>query len=133
MRNRIEGISADSGLEGKNVLVIEDLVSTGGSSAKAVAAVREAGGNCTHCFSIFGYGLDQANEMFAGTRNYDGKDDAKLFLNPACTLRSVLTYDTLIKTAKETGAITSEQEAMLQEWRADPFGWGAKHGFPPKK
>lgn len=133
MNNRIEGISDDSGLNGKNILVIEDLVSTGGSSAKAIAAVREAGGICTHCFSIFSYGLNQADEMFAGTRSYDEKDAAKPVLSPPCTLRSVLTYDTLIRVAKEEGAINADQEAMLQEWRADPFNWGAKHGFPPVK
>ena len=53
LRNQIEGIDSDSDLEGKNVLIIEDLVSTGGSSLKAVQAVRNARGKVRNMFSIF--------------------------------------------------------------------------------
>jgi orotate phosphoribosyltransferase len=117
LQNQIEGIDADKDLEGYSVVVIEDLISTGGSSARAVQAVRDAKGDCNYCLSIFNYGLDKAVTAFGA-------------LNPICHVRSLLTYDILLEVAKETGYIDTEQTEMLAEWRADPFSWGEKHGFP---
>lgn len=117
LKNQIEGIDAEKDLEGKRVIVIEDLISTGGSSAKAVQIVRDANGKANYCLSIFNYGLDKAVQEF----------DA---LEPKCEVRSLLNYDVLLEVAKETGYLTEEQVKLLEEWRADPFGWGEKHGFP---
>ena len=117
LRNQIEGIDSNSDLRGHSVALIEDLISTGGSSARAVQAIRDAQGECNYCFSIFDYGLDKAREAF----------DA---LNPSCTTKSLLTYDTLLRVAKDRGYINPKQEGMLEEWRIDPFRWGEKHGFP---
>lgn len=117
LRNKIEGIDAQSDLSGKNVIVIEDLISTGGSSARAVRAVRDAKGIANYCLSVFGYGLDKADEAFSS-------------LDPRCEFMSLLTYDVLLRTAKETGYLTEEQVKLLENWRADPFNWGEKHGFP---
>jgi orotate phosphoribosyltransferase len=117
LRNRIEGIDAAADLEGWQVLVIEDLVSTGGSSARAVEAVREARGECSWCLAIFSYDLEPAAEAFAA-------------LQPACHVRSLLTFDVLLQTARETGYLDAGRIELLEEWRADPFGWGARHGFP---
>ena len=58
MGNRIQGPLRRN----QQVLVIEDLVSTGGSAANAVTAIREAGGIVNHCFSIFSYGLTEATD-----------------------------------------------------------------------
>lgn len=117
LQNQIEGIDADSDLQQKKVIVIEDLVSTGGSSARAVQAVGDANGDSNYCLSIFNYGLDKAVQKFDT-------------LNPKCNTRSLLTYDKLLETAKETGYINNQQGRMLNEWRGDPFNWGEKHGFP---
>ncbi|MFH1054254.1 MAG: orotate phosphoribosyltransferase [Candidatus Woesearchaeota archaeon] len=117
LKNQIEGIDADKDLEGRPVLVIEDLMSTGGSSAKAVQAVRDANGNCNYIISIFDYGLDKASHAFQE-------------LDPECNVRSLLTYDVLLKVAKETGYLNESQVKLLEEWRSDPFNWGDKHGFP---
>jgi len=117
LKNQIEGIDAESDLSGRRVLLIEDLISFGGSSAKAVQAIRNANGNCEHCFSIFNYGLDDAVQAFES-------------LNPRCEVKSLLTYDKLLEVAKETGYINKEQAEMLAEWRANPKDWGEKHGFP---
>jgi len=117
LKNQIEGIDAKKDLEGRNVILIEDLISTGGSSARAVQAVRDANGVCNSCLSIFDYGLNKAQQAFDN-------------LDPKCKVHSLLIYDTLLDVAKETGYIDEEQEKMLAEWRADPFGWGEKHGFP---
>lgn len=117
LKNRIEGIDADSDLGGANVIVVEDLISTGGSSAKAVEAVREANGTCEYCLSIFSYGLERAAEKFSE-------------LDPPCEVRSLLTFDVLLDVAGTGGWLSEAQVALLSEWREDPFGWGEKHGFP---
>ena len=117
LKNQIEGIDAESDLQGKRVILIEDLISTGGSSARAVQGIRDANGICNYCISIFNYGLDKAVQAFNS-------------LDPKCEVKSLLTYDTLLEVAKETGYIDAQQTRMLAEWRADPFGWEEKHGFP---
>ncbi|MBW2966730.1 hypothetical protein KY342_06525 [Candidatus Woesearchaeota archaeon] len=104
-------------IEGKNVLVIEDLMSTGGSSAKEVQSARDAGGIVNYILSIFNYGLDKAVQAFGS-------------LAQKCEVRSLLIYDVLLDVAKETGDLIDEQVKLLGEWRADPFNWGEKHGFP---
>lgn len=127
MKNRIEGIDAERDLEGREGLLVEDLVSTGGSSVSAVQALREANGNVNTCLSIFNYGFDEAREMFAGDRPYD-KDGNKL--NSPCGIISLLDYNVLLKVGVETGRIKEDQVKLLEEWRADPWNWGANHGFP---
>jgi orotate phosphoribosyltransferase len=117
LKNRIEGLDAESDLDGRRVVVIEDLISTGGSSARAVEAVREANGRCDWCISIFSYGLEKADQEFGA-------------LDPVCNFTSLLTFPVLLETAKSGGFLTEDQIALLAEWRKDPFGWGEKHGFP---
>jgi orotate phosphoribosyltransferase len=117
LRNRIEGVDADSDLGGRRVLVVEDLISTGGSSARAVEAVREARGDCSWCVSIFSYGLEKAAEQFTA-------------LEPPCNFTSLLTFPVLLDVAKEGGFLSDDQIQLLADWREDPFGWGEKHGFP---
>ena len=99
------------------MVVIEDLISTGGSSARAVEAVREANGAADWCLSIFSYGLEKAAEQFAT-------------LDPPCEFTSLLTFPTLLDVAGSGDFLTDEQISLLEAWREDPFGWGEKHGFP---
>ncbi len=127
MKNRIEGIDAEKDLAGRQVILIEDLISTGGSSASAVDAIRKANGRINYCLSIFDYGLDEAKNIFSGQKSFD-KEGHKL--NPSCEVFSILDYDTLLSVAQVQGYIGQSQLKMLEEWRADPFNWGAKHGFP---
>ena len=131
MRNRIEGIDAEKGLEDRRVVLIEDLVSTGGSSVSAVQGIRDAGGQIGNCFSIFSYGLDEAQRMFDAKTPYDPKTGASL--TALCMLKPLLTYETLLAVAREEGYIDAAQAKLLEEWRANPFEWGEKHGFPPVK
>ncbi len=114
LRNQIEGIDSDSNLQGKTVVIVEDLISTGGSSLKAVQAVRNARGTVNHILSIFNYGLEESSQQFA---------DANV------NLHSLLTYDVLLQIAKEKGYVDELQAKMLEEWRQDALGWGEKHGF----
>jgi orotate phosphoribosyltransferase len=116
LRNRIEGVGADQGLEGRQCVVIEDLISTGGSSARAVAAVREAGGRAAHCLAIFSYGFPEGRAAFQ-------------CLKPPCQLHTLLEFPLLLETARQ-GALTQDQAAALEAWSRDPWGWGAAQGFP---
>ena len=110
-------ISSDINIKGKKGIVIEDLISTGGSSAKEVKAARDFGANVNYCFSIFGYGLLEAQNEFDKYA-------------PNTIVNSVLTYPKLLETAKEIGYLDNNQIKLLEDWRADPFNWGEKHGFP---
>ncbi|MFZ2150745.1 MAG: orotate phosphoribosyltransferase [Candidatus Absconditicoccaceae bacterium] len=118
LRNQIEGLDAESDYEGIDVIVIEDLISTGGSSAKAVEAARKANGNVDHILSIFNYGFPEAKKLF---------DD----MQPKCEVISLLTYPQLLGVAIKENYLKPEQLQILEEWNSDPFGWGTKHGFPP--
>ncbi|HLD88594.1 MAG TPA: orotidine 5'-phosphate decarboxylase / HUMPS family protein, partial [Candidatus Nanoarchaeia archaeon] len=114
LKNQIEGIDSDSNLRDKIVVVIEDLISTGGSSLKAVQAVRNARGTVNHMLSIFNYGLEEAEHLFA---------EENILVN------SLLLYDKLLKIAVQENYINSDQQKALAEWRKDPLNWGEKHGF----
>ncbi|MBI2146115.1 orotidine 5'-phosphate decarboxylase [Candidatus Woesearchaeota archaeon] len=115
LHNQIEGIDSESSLGEQTVIVVEDLISTGGSSLKAVQAVRNARGIVDNLLSIFHYGLPDAEQMFTDAH---------------CAVHSLLTYDVLLNVAKDQGYITGDQIQMLEEWRGDPFVWGEKRGFP---
>lgn len=104
MANLIEGK-----LEPKQqVVVVEDLVSTGGSSLKAVEALTEAGAHILGMISIFSYGFDIA------TRN---------FYDANISLVSLSDYGHLIKYASLLGNINEEQLTSLKAWRVDPSSW----------
>ena len=97
-QNQIEGALS----EGKKVVVIEDLISTGGSSITAVDALKEAGAEVLGVVAIFTYGLNKADELF---------NDAGV---PFYTLSD---YNELIEVAKDNGDISEEDIKTLVEWR----------------
>ena len=94
---------------GQKVLVIEDLISTGGSSLKAVEALRSAGCEVVGMLAIFSYGFPVAAEAFA---------------EAGVELTSLSNYQDLIGVAVAGGYVTSKDIATLQEWRKDPASWG---------
>ena len=79
-----------------------------------------------------------AEAVYDGEMTVDGvkavrierAEDAFHALNPECEFYTILSYDTMIRTACDTGYITSEEADILHQWREDPFGWGEKRGFP---
>lgn len=107
MGNQIEGASIKPG---QKVVLIEDLVSTGGSSLKAVDALREAGANVLGMVAIFTYGFEIARKNFAD------KD---------LSFYTLSDYETLIGEAVAKKYVTESQMITLQEWRQNPAGWGA--------
>lgn len=119
LKNQIEGLGSPADYKGASVLVVEDLISTGGSSIKAVQAVRAANGKVPLCFAIFSYGFKEA-------------EDAFLQLTPECIPLTLLDYDTMLEEAVKTAYIGAEHKKSLDEWRKSPFDWGEKRGFPPK-
>jgi orotate phosphoribosyltransferase len=104
MENLIEGRI----VKNQKVVVIEDLVSTGGSSLKAVSALRDAGFDVLGMISIFNYGFDIA------TRN---------FYEANTSLISLSDYNHLIMYALEHKHITDDQLISLKAWRVDPSNW----------
>ena len=93
---------------GSKVVIIEDLVSTGGSSLKAVKAVRNFGCDVAGMVAIFTYGFPVAVEAFK---------EAKV------TLTTLSNYDAVIDEAVRTHYIDESEIAILQEWRKDPANW----------
>lgn len=120
LKNLIEGLSSDGSYHGAKVVLIEDLISTGGSSIKAIQAIRDADGVVSYCLAIFTYGLQSSLEAFAS-------------LDPLCTPITLLNYDTMVATAQESGYVDSNGAELLAQWRLDPFDWGSAHGFLPNK
>lgn len=104
LTNLIEGIVEP----GQSVVVIEDLISTGGSSLKAVEALREAGCEVKGMAAIFTYGFKVASENFK---------------NANCKLVTLSDYETLIKQALESNFITEKDLVSLQKWRENPANW----------
>lgn len=94
--------------EGANVVVIEDLVSTGMSSLQAVAALRESGARVLGMGALFTYGFDISEKAF---------EDAN------CQLVTLSNYDHLIEKAVEGGYVDKSQERTLNEWRINPSSW----------
>ena len=105
-KNQIEGF-LDTG---KNVVVVEDLISTGGSSLKAVEALKEHGVTVKGMIALFTYGFDIASKNF---------EDANV------ALYTLSNYDNLIEQAAETNYISSSEIRTLKNWRENPSEWNA--------
>jgi orotate phosphoribosyltransferase len=104
MENLIEGKVT----RGQKVVVVEDLVSTGGSSLKSVQALRDAGFEVLGMVCIFNYGFEVASKNFA---------DAKV------PLISLSDYSHLINVAVAEKYIAEKELISLKAWRVDPAGW----------
>jgi orotate phosphoribosyltransferase len=93
---------------GSKVVVIEDLVSTGGSSLKAVEAIRNFGCDVIGMVAIFTHGFPVSE---------------KKFKNAKVPLTTLSNYDAVIEEAVRTDYISQTEIATLQEWRRDPANW----------
>lgn len=95
---------------GMKVVVIEDLISTGGSSLNAVEAIRKDGCEVLGMVAIFTYGFKVAIDSFK---------------NANVELITLSDYETLVNTAFETNYINKSDIEALREWRKDPASWKA--------
>lgn len=93
---------------GAKVVVVEDLISTGGSSLKAVEAIRRAGGEVTGMVASYTYGFPVAKKAF---------EDAGV------KLVTLTDYEHVVAEALETGYISENDIELLNEWRKDPANW----------
>ncbi|MEF3354197.1 orotate phosphoribosyltransferase [Paenibacillus sp. GYB006] len=103
--NQIEGLVK----EGQKVIVIEDLISTGGSSIKAAQAVQQSGAEVLAVLAIFSYQLDRA---------VNGFEEAGI------ALQTLSNYSALIDVALREGAIAEGDIALLHSWRENPAAFG---------
>lgn len=114
VRSKPKGHGMENMIEGKitprqRVVIIEDLVSTGGSSLKAAEALKNAGFEVMGMAAIFTYGFDLAQENFE-------KAGIPLF--------SLSNYNYLLEEALHRQSIAQDQLKKLQQWREDPANWG---------
>lgn len=105
MKNQVEGALQ----EGQKVVVIEDLISTGGSSLKAVDALRDAGAEVLGMIAIFTYGFKVAEQNFVKNN---------------VNLTTLTDYNTMIQQALSSNYIVAEDVDSLKEWRLAPDVWG---------
>jgi len=104
-QNQVEGFLQ----KGQNVVVVEDLISTGNSSLMAVEALRNEGANIKGMAAIFTYGFNVAEENFK---------------NANIDLYTLSNYDNLLDLAVQKQYITEDQQSTLQEWSVSPSTWG---------
>jgi orotate phosphoribosyltransferase len=104
-QNQVEGFLQ----KGQNVVVVEDLISTGNSSLMAVEALRNEGANIKGMAAIFTYGFDVAEENFK---------------NANIDLYTLSNYENLLDLAVQKQYITDDQFSTLQEWNGSPSTWG---------
>ena len=105
MGNLIEGTLP----EGAKVVVVEDLISTGGSSLKAVEALRAHGCEVVGMVAAYTYGFPTAEKAFA---------------EAGVELTTLTNYEAVVETALATGYIEEKHVALLHDWRSNPSEWG---------
>ena len=106
-QNQIEGFLQ----KGQNVVVVEDLISTGNSSLQAVDALRAAGANVKGMVAIFTYGFPVAEENFK---------------NAKVDLKTLSNYTNLLNLAVAKKYITEIEQETLAAWSSDPSAWGVE-------
>jgi len=98
----------------QKVIIVEDLISTGGSSIAAVNAVKEAGGIVNDCIAIFTYELESAINKFKKVN---------------CNLLTLTDLKTLVEIAAERNYINPEEKSLVLAWRDNPENWTVKESI----
>jgi orotate phosphoribosyltransferase len=104
-RSAVEG----GGVERRTVLLIEDLVTTGGSSLAGVQALRDEGAKVTDCLCITWYGFAEAQQAF---------EKAQVRLHP------LVSFSTIVIEAAGLGRFSPDELDILEAWARDPHAWG---------
>lgn len=109
-RSRIEG----GEVNGKRVLLVEDLVTTGGSSLAGVEALRSEGAIVDVCLTIVSYGFQEAITAFEST---------------GVRLYPLTAFAIILQEALSMGRFTQTEMNIIADWLRDPAQWAAKYGF----
>lgn len=108
-KSRVEG----GVVEGKKILLIEDLVTTGSSSLAGVSALKSESAIVTDCLAIITYDFPEAKENF---------DAAEV------SLHTLTTFTLVLETAIKQNILTVAQKEIVADWFSDPHGWATRHG-----
>ena len=109
-KKRVEG----GNVAGKNVLLVEDLVTTGMSSLSGVQALRAEGAVVTDCLAIISYNFAEAIDQFANT---------------GVRLHSLTTFEAVLEVAIQRSMIDPAGAESVRNWLRDPRGWASRNGL----
>jgi orotate phosphoribosyltransferase len=109
-KKRVEG----GDVTGRRVVLVEDLVTTGGSSLAAIEALRAEGAVVSDCLAIISYDFPEAIEMFAQS---------------GVRLHATTTFPVVLECALEFGMIDEAGAAVVRDWLDEPRSWAKRHGF----
>ena len=99
---------------GRRVALVEDLVTTGGSSMAAIGALRAEGAIVTDCLAIISYNFPEAVELFA---------------REGVRLHAATDFETVLQVAREAGSVSAADADLVRDWLTDPRGWAARQGL----
>lgn len=102
----------------KNVLLIEDHITTGHSSLSGGEALRAEGGTVTDCLAITSYEFAEATEAFEKAQ---------------VRLHTLTSFAVILAEAKKQKILNKEELTSVQDWFTEPWGWAERHGFEPSK
>ncbi len=109
-KKRVEG----GDVTGKRVVLVEDLVTTGGSSMAAIEALRAEGAEVSDCLAIISYDFPEA---------------VALFERKGVRLHATTTFEAVLESAAERGMIDERGASVVRDWLAEPRAWGKRQGF----
>lgn len=109
-KSRVEG----GAVAGKKVVLLEDLVTTGGSSLAGVEALRVDGAVVEDCLIIVDYGFKEAQQAFAKAQ---------------VALHALTSFPVILAEAAARNLLNAEDKKLVEDWFSDPWGWGKRHGF----
>ena len=95
-------------MDGRKVVLVEDVITTGGSSLEAVETLRRAGGEVAACIAITGYGFPEA---------------AQRFEEAGVPLRLLTTFGRVLEAAERAGSGDAAAVKEARRWHADPRNW----------
>ena len=101
-------------VEGKKVLLVEDLITTGSSSLSGITALRDEGAVVTDCLVIVSYGF---------------KETVKAFTEANVRMLPLTSFPIILEEALALGKFNSDDKMLIEDWFADPHGWGKRHNF----
>lgn len=109
LKKRVEG----GDITGKKVLLIEDLVSTGGSSLSVIDAMRAEGGEVNDLMVIVTYGFKESTEAFKRAK---------------IKLHALTSFPLILEQALAMDKFSPDEKIIIEDWFNDPHGWGKRHG-----